>query len=410
MYGQGRLNHSSSDELQLSLAGVSVTFCFLVKLKPGSQAIPSTTESKIALCLWTIKLLTAIGLSFVKLSIAFALSRIVVSKHLKHAICGIIGKCALPSALLCLLTFPGLLLVISAEWIGSTLLQCIPVSAVWTPSEQLSGRCMSSLTHRSFELANTSLNLATDIFFAILALVAFATAHLGLRTRLSLIAVFGFASVTIVAATIRTYLLYRDVKNEDLSGYNVPAVLWAAVELSTAITSTCLYTLGIWIKPNHHSTGDIPRIQHHISLPQPITQPTYHPNSSSQTVIYRPNTVYTPVTRFHDNVSNLDFDIETPATRTRTHTMRSRTTRNTQSRPGSTWSQFSGFTYYTNPAESTIELGHHTSESATNELGDLIQSLGLGPNIALALRPLDGVASRELDDGGDPVDDKARDK
>jgi hypothetical protein len=381
-----------------------------VKLKPGSQAVPSTTESKIALCLWVIKLLTAIGLSFVKLSIAFALLRIVVSKHLKHAICGIIGRCALSSALICLLKFLGLLLVISAEWIGSTLLQCIPVSAVWTPSEQLSGRCMSSLTYRSFELANTSLNLATDISFAILALITFATAHLSLRTRLSLIAVFCFASATIIAATIRTYLLYRDVKNEHLSGYDVPAVLWAAVELSTAITSTCLYTLGTWVKPNHHSTGDRPRIQHHISPPQLIAQSTYHPNSSSQTVIYRPNTVYTPVTRFHDNVSNLDFDIETPATRTRTHTMRSRTTRNTQSRPGSTWSQFSGFTYYTNPAESTIELGHHTSESATNELGDLIQSLGLGPNIALPLRPLDGIASRESDDGGYPVDDKARDK
>ena len=98
MCSLGRSRYGQSDFLQLSVTGVLATFYFLVKLETGAQAVPSVTDSKIDLCLWILKLLTAFGLSFVKLSIAFSLLRVVVSKHLKQAIRGIIGRYILFSA------------------------------------------------------------------------------------------------------------------------------------------------------------------------------------------------------------------------------------------------------------------------------------------------------------------------
>jgi hypothetical protein len=229
--------------------------------------------------------------------------------------------------------------------------------------------------------------------------------------------VFGFASATIVAATIRTCLLYRNSQVKDIHSFKLYVGFWSAVELTTGMTATCLYVLGSLISSTPRFTQNIRHIEHHTTMPEPSAHPPYHANSSSQTVIYRPNTAYTPVMRYHDNISNLDFDIETPATRTRTHTMRSRATRNTQSRPASTWSQFSGFTYYTNPAESTIELNHQVSRRiSAHELESIVQSLGLGrfdssgPNIALTVKPLNGASLHDPGDGGDPADSKAHRK
>jgi hypothetical protein len=107
--------------------------------------------------------------------------------------------------------------------------------------------------------------------------------------------------------------------------------------------------------------------------PRPTNDPaSYASRHSTQTVIYRPNTAYFPshIQRFHDDESNLDFDIETQSSRTRTAP--SQHTRNV-----SDWSQFSGFTYYTNATEERRVSGKRGRVS-TLELEEIVKSLGLG--------------------------------
>jgi hypothetical protein len=316
-----------------------------------------------------------------------------------------------------MLTCSGLVVAITAEWMVSVLLQCSPIHAAWILVKQPTDQCMSSSTYRSIGLLNASLNLATDFLFTVLALITFWIAHSSFNTWLSLVMVFCFASTAIVAAAIQIYFIHHRSEDYEVHGYNYNVHLWSAIDLTAGLIATCLYTLGSLTTSPRQSTRNTHRSVSQIMHPEPSEQPSYHPNFSSQTVIYRPNTAYVPVRRFHDNVSNLDFDIETPATRTRTHTMRSIATRNTQSRPASTWSQFSGFTYYTNPAESTIELSHHRSRRvSTTELENIVQSLGLGrsdgngPNIGLAITSLNGDHSKEFDDDRELVDGESRGK
>lgn len=179
-----------------------------------------------------------------------------------------------------------------------------------------------------------------------------------------------------------------------------------SVELHVTLIAASVPTLEPFIeqvsaKFNKQRKSDQP-----AQSPAPqVNQSSQTSRYSSQTVIYRPNTAYFPsFTRFHDDVSNLDFDIETPVSRSRTQTLRSR---GNHSRNVSDWSQFSGFTYYTNPAEPPeIEPSRMLSANASaTELTDIIKGLGLGSNekgeqdIGLALTAMHATLPHESGDG-----------
>jgi hypothetical protein len=108
---------------------------------------------------------------------------------------------------------------------------------------------------------------------------------------------------------------------------------------------------------------------------------------SSQTVIYRPNTAYFPgqdMYTFHDDESNLTFDIKTPSTRSPAKSRKSGVSTETEdNRRVSDWSQFSGFTYYTNATSDGAEeeggekLEKGRARVSTLELEEITKSLGI---------------------------------
>lgn len=119
---------------------------------------------------------------------------------------------------------------------------------------------------------------------------------------------------------------------------------------------------------------------------------------SGQTIIYRPNTAYFPasynnrqdnnLTRFHDDESNLDFDIEAPSVRsTRKLTkpcppsrFSGSTTYTNETCRVSDWSQFSGFKYYTNNSSGDIDTTKEKKSRArfsAKELAEIAKSLGV---------------------------------
>lgn len=200
---------------------------------------------------------------------------------------------------------------------------------------------------------------------------------------------------------------YVSTKSEQFDKY-LNLLTSPSIELTVTLIAASITSLEPLVKavleafPNYRR----PVTSARPSAPQ-TNQSSHTSRYSSQTVIYRPNTAYFPsFTRFHDDVSNLDFDIETPVTRSRAHTLRSR---GSHSRNVSDWSQFSGFTYYTNPTEPPeLEPGRiRSAEGGVTELEEIIKGLGLGSNgrsgldIGLALTAMHASLPHERGEGTD---------
>ncbi|KAH7348204.1 hypothetical protein BKA66DRAFT_306280 [Pyrenochaeta sp. MPI-SDFR-AT-0127] len=378
----------------LSTIGLLTTFGCLVNLGFAKHSWNESPHreyiAKFTSWLLAFNLLHLIGIGFLKLSIAFQLLRVFDRKYCPYLLYGII----------CIMFASTLV------WFGSALLQCIPVAAAWNSRGFPEAHCMVRSIYMTLSLVNNSINSGTSIVLLILLLPIICGRALRFATRLSLTVLFSLGLVACIAAIIRTRKVYFAWKAEERQAhYDVPLTVWSIVELTTALMAASLSTL----KPlASHLVNVVRAPKRHVERPEDITathsnHSSHQSRYSSQTVIYRPNAAHLPsLTRFHDDVSNLDFDIETPVTRTRTHTIRSRVT---HSRNVSDWSQFSGFTYYTDPAgppgAGSTQL--RSAGVSMTELEEIVKGLGLGrgsgneSDVRLAVTAMNGMLPHERD-------------
>lgn len=190
----------------------------------------------------------------------------------------------------------------------------------------------------------------------------------------------------------------------DRGRYDLVFLTWGAVELMTAIIAVNLGTLvplggmSKTSKATVQASRSIPKISSPVagtavhvshgdvdSIFSPgggrSSKSKSHDRDSTQTITYRPNTAYFPagynnsgVTRFYDDESNLDFDIEAPSTRSPrklkkpcpTSRFSGSTTYTIDTRRTSDWSQFSGFTYY---SQSSPEFGNVQENAESTQMG-----------------------------------------
>lgn len=298
------------------------------------------------------------GMGFVKLSAAFYLLRIFDWRYCRYLLYGLIAI-LVPSVLV---------------WLGSMLLVCVPVTAAWDMSPSPEAHCMSWEASTIFDAVNNVINTSTDIILILLVFPIARRSSLRPWHRVAMLSIVGIGLLACTAAIIQTQKLfaswmYANTKNSHTSAIH----LWSTIELCAALTATNLATLRPLLYalpftsvpkprlPNHHHhhhpvpSAPLPQLP---QLPPPsFYLPPHSRSSSSHTVIHRPPNS----TRFHDIESNLDFDMATVASRTRTHTMQSQATTalpslalhtTPHSRNVSDWSQFSGFTDTTDGMES----------------------------------------------------------
>lgn len=93
---------------------------------------------KIAHWQWYCTLLIVIGISFVKLSVAFFLLRIINRPYYRRFLYVMIG----------------ILVSLTLAWFGTLVFQCVLVSAAWNPT-LAQARCFSDVQYRSIGLANS---------------------------------------------------------------------------------------------------------------------------------------------------------------------------------------------------------------------------------------------------------------
>ncbi|OAL55275.1 hypothetical protein IQ07DRAFT_638971 [Pyrenochaeta sp. DS3sAY3a] len=377
--------------------GTTITFALLANLdfekQPWSESPSRIQLSKLHLWMWISSILCTLGINFIKFSMTLYLLRVFEHKYCRHLLYFTIS----------------LVLPLTLVWFGSQLFQCVPASAVWSLYPDSGARCMPLSMERTFALVNNSINAAIDLMLTLL-LLPIMFSPLKSATRAFLVATLCFGVVACIAAIIRAWMVYDwGVETEHSPHQGVIFIFWSIVELNVALTAASIPSLELFIDQISVKFKKQPESELRTPPSAPQTnQSSQNSRYSSQTVIYRPNTAYNPsFTRFHDDVSNLDFDIETPASRSRTQTLRSR---GNHSRNVSDWSQFSGFTYYTNPAEPPeIEPSRmRSADASATELSEIIKGLGLGSNdkseqdIGLALTAMHATLPHERGEGPAP--------
>ncbi|KAH9874862.1 hypothetical protein J1614_004349 [Plenodomus biglobosus] len=378
VYTRGRLLRTFAFDDGLALvaalcsAGILATFIVLANLGVEDAQGEATSNDGGSTGPWALalSLLHIIGISLVKLSGAFCLLRIFDRRYCRFLLYGLIAF-IIPSAL---------------TWFGSTLLRCVPVAAAWNQSVSTGAHCMSWETFITFAVINNVINTSTDLILVLLIVPIVFSQSINLKNRAMIIVVACVGFVACAAATLRTKTLFSIWQ----TGYRTDKVnrqshFWSTVEITATLIALNMSTLASLAKAVHAILT--PERRPPISSPRlqnpPTTHSSIHSRYSSQTVIHRPNTAHLPtLTRFHDTESNLTFDIATQASRTRTQTMQTRSRTHTMrthttghhSRNVSDWSQFSGFTYYTNPSEPP-DLAYERED--LTELEEVIRNLGL---------------------------------
>ena len=169
--------------------------------------------------------------------------------------------------------------------------------------------------------------------------------------------------------------------------YDLTFITWAVVELSAWVLAAnipAVYHL-LFVEEFKRPTISDPIADSFAHFAGSTYEAeTCNSRYSSQTVIYRPNTAYFPggregVMRFHDDESNLTFDIKTPSTRSPAKSYKTGKSSTEDTRRVSDWSQFSGFTYYTNATseEEGEEKKDGRKRVVSTELEEIVKSLGI---------------------------------
>jgi hypothetical protein len=221
---------------------------------------------------------------------------------------------------------------------------------------------------------------------------------------------------------------------------------WGIMEFLTAMIAVNLSTLvplGRAIRNPRDASGDTPRV---AAISGPITGSTvhlihgdvedlvpsysetyepemnnsYNSRYSGQTVIYRPDTAYFPShgqnsnsrTRFYDDESNLEFEIEARSTRssprriTRLGPSSHFSVSTVSTRRVSDWSQLSGFTY-SPPKDSDADFEKEKSGRSRVsgvELEEIVKLLGFETNNSPGLWDKEVcLFEKKSEDGGSSV-------
>ncbi|KAF2640820.1 hypothetical protein P280DRAFT_399457, partial [Massarina eburnea CBS 473.64] len=209
--------------------GNLIAFALLVRLGLGHHRdeLPKADVSAVGVYLWSFTVLIVIGISLVKLSVAFFLLRIIQR----------------PQYRLVLYCMIAILVPSTLVWTFTLLFQCTPVAAAWNPELRSNAQCMSRTTYRNLNVFNSSINAATDLSLAILPLSIVWGLRVSLHAKLSLAAVLGLGFFSSAAAIVRMPLIYNMWSQHDPFAHSGTFCIWSVIEMTTGMTAACLPTL-----------------------------------------------------------------------------------------------------------------------------------------------------------------------
>lgn len=195
-------------------------------------------------------ILVAIGVSLVKISIAYFLLRLVTKKIYKR----------------CLHGFNIFMVLFTIACLGTLIFQCIPVAAAWDlrlrkpPFGTGTGTCFSPQTFTSIGLMNTgnyhsphtpvfiianthpAVTIATDFLFAIVPIPLIWQLQLNMRSKMALICILALGAFAGVAAIIKSELQKTVLADPD-PYIKDSFTLWRFIEFDVGIIAASLPSL-----------------------------------------------------------------------------------------------------------------------------------------------------------------------
>ena len=235
--------------------------------------------------------------------------------------------------------------------------------------------------------------------------------HIGYRNNFDLtFTTWGICEflTAMIAVNLSTLLpLGRAIRSPDSAARSPPR----SVGISGPVAGSTVHLLH----------GDVDEVVPSYSEPYtPERDRFYNSRYSGQTVIYRPDTAYFPahfhsnnsMSRFHDDESNLDFDIEAPSTRSSPARKTTKlgpssrfsvSTASTHTRRVSDSSQLSGYSHKDSEADFGKEKNGRVRVSAV-ELEEIVESLGLKRHSSHGIWDKElGPFEEKSEDGGSSV-------
>ncbi|KAF2688718.1 hypothetical protein K458DRAFT_151587 [Lentithecium fluviatile CBS 122367] len=221
---------------------------------------------------------------------------------------------------------------------------------------------MSRRTFRNLEFVNNSINIATNLVFALLPLPTLGNVRVDLRTRVFLIIILSLGLISCVSSIARVLMIYDMWKGDDRLAHSARLCFWSIIEIAHGIMAACLPSLKPLLTTISNLFSNlISRQSAEPCKPEPPTNTAppspYAASYSTPTFLSLPRP---RPTRFHDHTSDLDFDLyDSPTHRSRTH-----------SRNPSNLTMLSNFTTFTTPHVESEGTPPRAYSKGLTELGE----------------------------------------
>lgn len=174
-------------------------------------------------------LIIMVGISLVKISIACFLRRFVPNKNYQRFLLGSIV----------------FLVAFTLSCAGTLIFNCgLKPSANWNFALRATGeaKCFSNTTFTNIGIFNSSVNIATDVLFAVLPIPIIWRLQTNLRTKLTLIFILSLGIFACVASIVKTVIQAGVLSDPDWT-YHDSFFMWNNIEFNIGILAATLPTL-----------------------------------------------------------------------------------------------------------------------------------------------------------------------
>ncbi|KAH8779133.1 phosphatidylserine decarboxylase [Hyaloscypha sp. PMI_1271] len=213
-----------------TICGVGVLICFIGETQHGvgMHTASITAGEFVKMLHWQFfhSLTVTLGISLIKLSVAFFLLRLVPGKAYKWFLHGVI---------IFLVAF-----TLSSE--GTILFSCVPIRASWDRAGEPNAKCFDNHLFTAIGMFNSIINIITDVLFASLPISVVWSLQVNLRTKLSLLAILSLGYFACAASIVKTVIQAHVLANPD-STRSDSYFVWNSIELYIGILAASLPSL-----------------------------------------------------------------------------------------------------------------------------------------------------------------------
>ncbi|CAL3967960.1 unnamed protein product [Diplocarpon coronariae] len=212
------------------ICGIGVFACYIGECANGKgMHTASLRPREIVMILhWQYfhSVIVTVGISLVKLSVAFFLLRLVPAKSYRIF-------------LYCVVAF---LVAFTFSSAGTILFSCIPIRANWDRAGEPDAKCFSTNTFTYIGMSNSVVNILTDVLFASLPIPIVWNLQVNIRTKISLIMIMSLGYFACACSIVKTKI-QANVFNDRDSYRNDSYFVWNSLELYIGILAASLPTL-----------------------------------------------------------------------------------------------------------------------------------------------------------------------